>query len=569
MKKITLLFLLQSILLFAQAPQKMSYQSVVRNASNQVVANQNIGVRISILEGNIDGTVVYCETNQATTNSNGLFTIEVGGGTIVSGSFPNINWGNSTHFIKSETDITGGSNYSLIGSKELLSVPYALYSSNGLPNGNAVGQMLYWNGLTWVNITPGLNNQTLTYCDGIPTWGPCPTAISLSTADSVSNLTATTARSGGTITSSGGEAITARGVVWSTSSNPTIDLATKTNDGTGTGAFISTITGLIYNTTYYVRAYATNQTGTSYGNEVTFIASNIILPTINTANASSITATTATAGGNITNSGNGTISARGVVWSTSTAPTIDLGTKTNDNEGMGSFTSNITGLNANTKYYVRAYATNEKGTAYGNQLGFTTTGIKDIDGNNYNTVVIGTQEWTKENLNVSKYRNGDIIPQVTDPTEWNNLTTGAWCYYNNDPANGEIAGKLYNWYAVNDPRGIAPVGWHVPTDNEWSNLTSYLGSSAAGKMKETGTLHWVFPNTGATNSSGFTAIPGGLRSGGGFYNTFNFYSYYWSSTQFDSLNGIFRLLQDDSAELNTGAYYDNKTQGATIRLIKN
>ena len=211
MKKITLLFLLQSILLFAQAPQKMSYQSVVRNASNQVVANQNIGVRISILEGNIDGTVVYCETNQATTNSNGLFTIEVGGGTIVSGSFPNINWGNSTHFIKSETDITGGSNYSLIGSKELLSVPYALYSSNGLPNGNAVGQMLYWNGLTWVNITPGLNNQTLTYCDGIPTWGPCPTAISLSTADSVSNLTATTARSGGTITSSGGEAITARG----------------------------------------------------------------------------------------------------------------------------------------------------------------------------------------------------------------------------------------------------------------------------------------------------------------------------------------------------------------------
>src|SRR5690606_33259564 len=114
----------------------------------------------------------------------------------------------------------------------------------------------------------------------------------------------------------------------------------------------------------------------------------------------------------------------------------------------------------------------------------------------------------------------DVIPQVTDPTIWGNLTTGAWCYYNNDPANEIIYGKLYNWYAVNDPRGLAPVGWHIPSDSEWTILTDYLGGFevAGGKMKETGTTHWANPNIGADNSSGFTGLPGGYRA----YNSAEF-----------------------------------------------
>src|SRR5665647_2153473 len=137
------------------------------------------------------------------------------------------------------------------------------------------------------------------------------------------------------------------------------------------------------------------------------------------------------------------------------------------------------------------------------------------------SVTICTQVWMLKNLDVSTYRNGDLIPEVTDQTAWATLTTGAWCYNNNDPAVGVIYGKLYNWYAVNDPRGLAPTGWHVPSDAEWTTLSTCLGGDAVagGAKKETGTTHWTSPNTGATNSSGFTALPGGLRDRTGpFYN---------------------------------------------------
>ena len=140
-----------------------------------------------------------------------------------------------------------------------------------------------------------------------------------------------------------------------------------------------------------------------------------------------------------------------------------------------------------------------------------------VDENCIPTVTICDQVWMAKNLDVTTYRNGDVISQVTDPTAWNALTTGAWCYYNNDPANGTIYGKLYNWYAVNDPRGLAPTGWHIPTEGELIALSDCLGGQevAGGKLKETGTAHWLSPNI-ATNETGFTALPGG-----GFVKTFN------------------------------------------------
>ena len=125
-------------------------------------------------------------------------------------------------------------------------------------------------------------------------------------------------------------------------------------------------------------------------------------------------------------------------------------------------------------------------------------------------VIIGAQTWSAKNLDITTYRNGDTIPQVTDPEQWGALTTGAWCYYNNDSTNNAIYGKLYNWYAVIDSRGLAPLGWHVPSDKEWYTLIDYLGGVdiAGGKMKSVSSL-WISPNTGATNSSGFSALPGG------------------------------------------------------------
>ena len=163
----------------------------------------------------------------------------------------------------------------------------------------------------------------------------------------------------------------------------------------------------------------------------------------------------------------------------------------------------------------------------------------DIDNNVYHTVTIGSQVWMKENLKVTRYRNADTIPQVQDSSQWVNLTTGAWCYYNDHPNNypvaGSIYGKYYNWYTLNDPRGLAPQGWHVPSDSEWNVLSTYLGgdSISGGKMKDTGTVYWNSPNL-ATNSSGFTALPSGFRIYNGINATFynqKITAYWWSSTR--------------------------------------
>lgn len=194
------------------------------------------------------------------------------------------------------------------------------------------------------------------------------------TTTSLTEVTAVGAKSGGNISSDGGSPITARGVVWSTEPAPTIALVTKTSDGTGTGAFPSTLTGLTGNTKYYIRAYATNAAGTSYGDELSFTTTSAaLLPSIITVTLTEITTTSAKSGGSITADGNSPITARGVVWGTATGPTIALATKTSNGSGSGAFVSSITGLVANTKYYVRAYATNGAGTGYGNEFSFTTT----------------------------------------------------------------------------------------------------------------------------------------------------------------------------------------------------
>lgn len=153
------------------------------------------------------------------------------------------------------------------------------------------------------------------------------------------------------------------------------------------------------------------------------------------------------------------------------------------------------------------------------------------------TVTIGTQVWVLKNLDVSTYKNGDPIPKVTDATEWAALTTGAYCYYNNDSATyAGVYGKLYNWYAVADPRGLAPAGYHIPSDAEWTTLSTSLGIDAGGTMKETRTTHWATPNTGATNSSGFTGLPGGGRFNAGAFIRIGINGYWWSSSEYHISN---------------------------------
>ena len=200
-------------------------------------------------------------------------------------------------------------------------------------------------------------------------------------------------------------------------------------------------------------------------------------------------------------------------------------------------------------------------------------------GNNNATVMIGNQEWTTKNLNVSKYRNGDIIPEVRNQNRWEELTTGAWCYYNNDSKNGAIYGKLYNWYAVNDPRGLAPEGYHIPSDSEWQSLIDYLGGEkiAGGKMKKTGVSLWLSPNLDATNESGFSGLPGGYRDimeliyldGRSIPNLFNDigeWGQWWSSSYEKNLNNRTRKLNDSSGSISWEIH--ERQCGFSVRCIR-
>ncbi len=194
----------------------------------------------------------------------------------------------------------------------------------------------------------------------------------------------------------------------------------------------------------------------------------------------------------------------------------------------------------------------------------------DYDGNVYPVVTIGTQTWMAENLKATHYRNGAAIPNVTDNTVWAALASGARCYYDNDSAMYKAAyGALYNWYAVADARNIAPAGWHVPTDAEWTTLTTYLGGgSVAGvKLKETGTTHWKSPNQWATNSSGFTALPGGGREfGGGGFTNIGIFGYWWSSTEYSSSSAWTRYMGFYEGNMNWDDY--DEVTGFSVRCLR-
>jgi len=393
------------------------------------------------------------------------------------------------------------------------------------------------------------------------------------TTDAITNITQTTATGGGNVTSGGGGTVTARGVCWSTSPNPTLSNS-FTNNGSGTGSFVSNLTGLTANTLYYVRAYATNSVGTAYGNEVTFTTlANPVIPTVTTTTVTNITQTTATSGGNVTADGGATVTARGVCWNTSSNPTLS-NSYTTDGSGTGSYVSNLTGLTANTLYYVRAYATNSVGTAYGNELTFTTLASPwqcgdqiTYSGQVYNTVLIGTQCWMKENLNV-----GTMISGSQDQT--NNGIIEKYCYENN-PANCNEYGGLYQWdemmQYVTTPgvQGICPNGWHVPTDGEWTTLSNYLGgeSVAGGKMKEAGYSHWAYPNTGATNSSGFTGLPSGWKVYGISFVDLTFRNMIWTSNQYSTgISWNVKILYNYAS---TSKEYNYNTLGFSVRCTKN
>ncbi len=293
------------------------------------------------------------------------------------------------------------------------------------------------------------------------------------------------------------------------------------------------------------------------------------IPVLTTAAVSVLTETTAAGGGEITSDGGASITARGVCWGSTSPPTISDNT-TNNGTGSGSFTSNMTSLTKLATYYVRAYATNSAGTGYGDVVSFKagTDTVSDVQGNVYETVIIGTQWWMAENLKVTKYRNGDDIPEVTDGTTWAGLSTGAYCVYDNDTDNVATYGRLYNWFVIDDSRNVAPTGWHVPSWAEIQTLYNYLGGKlvAGGKLKEAGTTHWVSPNDGATNETGFTGLPGGARDNDGSFIYMYNYGDFWSTTEFDSPRSWLLSLWTGYDGVYDYAY--SKQAGFSVRCVK-
>src|SRR5690554_3672892 len=384
----------------------------------------------------------------------------------------------------------------------------------------------------------------------------------LSTTE-VTEINQTTATVKGNITDDGGATVTARGVCWSTNQNPTIS-NNKTTDGTGAGTFVSNISGLEPNTTYYVRAYATNGAGTGYGSAMSFTTLEVVLPVLSTTEVTEITQTTATVKGNITDDGGATVTARGVCWSTNQNPTIS-DNKTEDGNGVGTFVSKISGLTADATYYARAYATNSKGTAYGNTISFTTSFTDPRDGNVYQTVSIGNQVWMAENL---KY-----LPSVVGPATVSE-TTAYYYVYGYDgtdvtaakaTANYTTYGVLYNWPAA---MNACPTGWHLPSDAEWTELTDYLGGrvAAGGKLKEIGTTHWNTPNTDATNETGFTALPGGGRNYRGRFVGVGYDGYWWSATEYDTDHAWHRYIFYNYGLVSR--YVNGKELGFSVRCLR-
>ncbi len=298
------------------------------------------------------------------------------------------------------------------------------------------------------------------------------------------------------------------------------------------------------------------------------------LPVILTNAVNNIDTATATGGGNILGDGGASIISRGICYSTNPNPTIADDTISNGS-GLGAFSVNLTNLVTSTTYYVIAYATNANGIGYGNQVSFVTppvfttgSGVVDFDGNLYSSIILNGREWMGENLKTIHYSNGDSIPNITDDNDWGLQTSGAWCYYNNDSTIDNAYGKLYNGYTVMDVRNVCPTSWHVPTSAEWDSLNSYLtvySGDVGGQLKEIGLSHWLSPNYGASNTSDFTALPGGVRRWFGLFENMGSFGTWWSSTAISTTLEWRRLFNQDGAFLPAS---DDAILGYSIRCIK-
>lgn len=360
----------------------------------------------------------------------------------------------------------------------------------------------------------------------------------------------------GVIYVEGDDKILEKGFLWGTSSDVSL-YDGKLACGNGSGSFTGEVPGLSGFTNYFVRAYAINRFGISYGKAVNFRTQNPSLPAITLGNAFNILTNTAECQLSVSNQYLSNVTSLGVCWATHSSP------GTNDSKvilaaGSSTYPIAMNFLFGNTTYYARAFVSSSIGVVYSNEISFKTVleTVTDIDGNVYPTVKIGSQVWMAANLRVSRYADGSNIPVVAPQSIWGTIATGACCSYNNFISNDVQYGKYYNWFAVNDPRQLAPNGWRVPDENDWSNLVFYLGNDVANKLRY-----------GTASSVGFNAEMGGYRDQYGIFNNFELTSSFWTSTEDNFSDAIVYSIIPPINAVNNGPV--KKVHGCVIRCIKN
>jgi uncharacterized protein (TIGR02145 family) len=513
--------------LYAQAPQSFSYQAVVRGANNDLVVNKSVGIKISLLQGSENGTVIYAETHTTTTNGNGLISMAIGIGKVESGTFANIDWSKGPYFMKTETDPTGGTNYTITAISQMLSVPFALYAANSQPgpkgdkgadglNGKdgavgpigpkgdtgAVGPQGIA-GLPGKDGKDGLNGK-----DGVvgpigpkgDTGAVGPQGIAgLSGKDGKDGLNGKDgpqgpAGNGFSNGTSNGQMMYWDGSSWITLGEGSQGLTltfcegkpTWTVNGVCPSALI--ISNLMNNGVLTENAAANNVTSViSYTGGK---GDNYIGQIVTSTGTIGLTATIAA--GTYAN-GNGTVKV--------------IITGTPKTSGTAYFSLTIGGQS-----YTLARPINPESMSYA-------ANITDIDGNSYKTVYIGTQRWMAENLKVSKYNDGTDLVATSGAGSQDDKNTSLrfsdYTYYNYDETNNNIYGKLYSPVNIQSRsnKNICPTGWHLPSVSEWNRLIDYLGGSkvAGGKLKAVGTAYWEYPNTDATDTYLFSALPAGIK----------------------------------------------------------
>jgi uncharacterized protein (TIGR02145 family) len=375
------------------------------------------------------------------------------------------------------------------------------------------------------------------------------------------------------INEDGGSEIIARGICYSKSPEPTIK-DDKTLEGIGKGKFLSTLNNLEPGNTYYARAYAVNSAGITYSIQILFVTLPA-KPIITTTKILFLTNDSAISGGSISNDGGSTIISRGVCWNNSPEPTIE-NHKTESGSDIGTYTCKISNLMPYTVYYVRAFATNNIETNYGNEISFRTLDsnqVLDVDGNIYNTFKFVVNTWMLENLSTTHLNDGTPIIQSNDIFLWRSQLNPSYCWYNNQEESKMTIGALYNYYTVKSEK-LCPIGWHVSTDADWKILTSYTGIykeiKSGGFLKEPGNLHWKSPNRVINEHNvfaKFSALPGGYRDDTGNFIDISRSGNWWS-LDLKSANLIYRRMEYNDFAVKRITVNKN-TLGFSVRCVKN